>query len=66
MAMRALARAFGDERRLARAQRLSRRLQRPFVKDGQLERLPGLASWLRTRDLPSLPEQTFREWWQSR
>jgi L-lactate dehydrogenase complex protein LldF len=66
MAMRALARAFGDERRLARAERLGRTLQRPFVEDGPLQRLPGLAAWLRTRDLPSLPPQTFREWWQSR
>ena len=66
MAMRALARVFGDERRLARAHRLGRTLQRPFVVDGRLERLPGLGAWLRTRDLPSLPAQTFREWWQSR
>jgi L-lactate dehydrogenase complex protein LldF len=66
LAMRALARIFASERRLARAQRLGRVLQRPFVDEGRIERLPGLGAWMRTRDIRSLPEQTFREWWRSR
>jgi L-lactate dehydrogenase complex protein LldF len=65
-AMRALARVFSDERRLRRAQALGRALQRPFVEDGQIRRLPGLGPWLRTRDLRSVPPQSFREWWQTR
>jgi L-lactate dehydrogenase complex protein LldF len=65
VAMRALAWAFADERRFERAQRLARKGQRPFAHDGRIERLPGLAAWTRTRDLPAVPKQTFREWWRS-
>jgi L-lactate dehydrogenase complex protein LldF len=65
LAMRALAWAFRDERRLERAQRLVRKGQRPFVRAGRVERLPGLGAWTRTRDFPVVPEQSFREWWRS-
>jgi L-lactate dehydrogenase complex protein LldF len=63
-AMRALAQAFAGERRLRSAQALGRAIQRPFVEDGRIERLPGLAAWMRTRDLRSLPAQSFRDWWR--
>ena len=66
LALRALAWAFADERRLARAVRLARAAQRPFVRGGRIERLPGLGGWTRTRDLRALPAQSFREWWRSR
>jgi L-lactate dehydrogenase complex protein LldF len=66
MAMRALARIFLHERRYRRGQRLARDLQGPFVEDGRINWLPGLAAWTRTRDLPSLPPRTFREWWRAR
>jgi L-lactate dehydrogenase complex protein LldF len=65
--MRRLARAFADGGRYERAQRLARRLQRPFVRDGWVQRFPGpLEGWGSSRDLPALPEQTFREWWEDR
>jgi L-lactate dehydrogenase complex protein LldF len=65
--MRRLARAFADGGRYERAQRLARRLQRPFVRDGWVQRFPGpLQGWGSSRDLPALPEQTFREWWEDR
>jgi L-lactate dehydrogenase complex protein LldF len=57
-AMQALARVFGSVRRYERAQRVARKLQ------GPARRLPGpLAAWLATRELPRIPEETFREWW---
>jgi L-lactate dehydrogenase complex protein LldF len=57
-AMRALAGVFGSTRRYERAQRVARRFQ------GPARRLPGpLASWLATRELPRVPDETFREWW---
>src|SRR5262249_7288592 len=57
-AMRALARVFGSERLYERAQRLAR-LGRPVAAH-----VPGpLARWTKTRDLPPVASETFREWW---
>ena len=58
-AMRTLARIFGDARRYERAQRLARR-------GGGLARLPvgPLAPWTRTREMPPVAPETFREWWR--
>ncbi|MEV5744727.1 lactate utilization protein B [Microbispora rosea] len=45
--------------RLARLQRVAGRLRRLTPR-----RLPGpLAGWTDTRDLPEMPEESFREWW---
>ena len=57
--MRTLARIFGDARRYERAQRLARR-------GGGLARLPvgPLAPWTRTREMPPVAPETFREWWR--
>ena len=43
-------------------------LQRPVARNGWITRFPPgpLAAWGRARDLPALPAQTFREWWESR
>jgi L-lactate dehydrogenase complex protein LldF len=62
------ARAFATREGYERAQRLARRLQRPLTRDGWMSRFPPgpLAAWGRSRDLPALPAQTFREWWESR
>jgi L-lactate dehydrogenase complex protein LldF len=57
-AMRALARVFARPRLYERALRLAR------VADWPARRVPGpLAQWTRTRDLPPVAKETFREWW---
>ncbi|MFI6504556.1 lactate utilization protein B [Nonomuraea typhae] len=49
-----------DAVRLAKAQRLATRFRR--LVPG---RLPGpLSAWTDTRDLPDIPEESFREWWE--
>ena len=66
-ALRALGRAFSSRERYERAQRTARALQRPLVKDGRFRWLPGpLAGWGRSRTLPGVAPQTFREWWEER
>ena len=54
--------------RYERAQRLARLLQKPLAHDGWIGRFPPgpLRAWGRSRDLPAVPGQTFREWWRSR
>lgn len=75
-AMRLLAYTFADRKRYERAQRLARLGQRPFVHgrgksgpnaQGSITSLPGLLSgWTALRDLRPVPQQSFREWWQTR
>ena len=65
-AMRALAWTFGGERRYRRAQQLGRAGSRPFTRGGLIQRMPGLGAWTDTRDLPPMPRQTFRDWWDER
>jgi len=63
-AMRALGRMLSSRRRYERAQRVAR-LGRGGK--GIAARLPGpLHDWTRARELPSVPRQTFREWWRAR
>ncbi len=46
------------------AARLGRGLQRPFVREGRLRRLPlFFEPWTRTRDLPAVASRTFSERW---
>jgi L-lactate dehydrogenase complex protein LldF len=66
LAMRLLAWVFRSQRRFALAQRLGRLGGRPFVRDGRIASLPALGQWTRTRDLPPVAKQTFRDWWASR
>jgi len=36
-------------------------------KDGWIRKLPSLgARWTLSRDLPAMPDQTFRQWWTER
>jgi L-lactate dehydrogenase complex protein LldF len=58
IAMRSLARIFGNVRLYEWAQRLGR------AGEGPARRVPGpLAKWTKTRDLKPMPKETFREWW---
>jgi L-lactate dehydrogenase complex protein LldF len=59
LAMEAIGRVFGSQRRYERAQKLTRLGRGPIAKAA----LPG---WSAMRDLPEMPAQTFREWWRSR
>ena len=66
-ALRALGRSFASSERYERAQRTARALQRPLVRAGRLRWFPGpLAGWGRSRTLPGIAPQTFREWWETR
>jgi L-lactate dehydrogenase complex protein LldF len=57
--MRALARVFGSVRLYERSQRFAR------AGDRAVRSAPGpLAQWTRTRELPPVAKETFREWWQ--
>jgi L-lactate dehydrogenase complex protein LldF len=58
IAMRSLARIFGNARLYEWAQRLGR------AGEGTARHVPGpLAKWTKTRDLKPMPKETFREWW---
>jgi L-lactate dehydrogenase complex protein LldF len=59
LAMGAAAKVFGSRASFERAQRLSR------LGRGPLGKLP-VPGWSAMRDLPEVPEQTFREWWRRR
>jgi L-lactate dehydrogenase complex protein LldF len=66
--MRAANYAFGSSGRFRLAQWFGRLGLRPFTaKDGWIRKLPNLgARWTLSRDLPGMPEQTFRQWWAER
>jgi L-lactate dehydrogenase complex protein LldF len=59
-AMRALGGAFGGPRRF----RFAQALRQACAVDGRISRLPGLGGWTKSRDLPLVPDETFREWWR--
>jgi L-lactate dehydrogenase complex protein LldF len=59
--MRALAWTFANPRRYRAGQRLARRGR------GALRHLPGpLSGWTASRELPEVPDQSFRDWWTTR
>jgi L-lactate dehydrogenase complex protein LldF len=65
--MSSLARAFAKRRSYERLQRTARLAQRPLVRDGVIRSALGpLSAWTSSRDLPAVPDQTFREWWRVR
>ncbi|MFI6296958.1 lactate utilization protein B [Nonomuraea sp. NPDC050790] len=58
--MKAAGWVLNNEVRLAKAQRLATRFRKLVPK-----RLPGpLSAWTDTRDLPDIPEESFRDWWE--
>lgn len=60
--------AFASAARFRFAQRFGRFGLRFFTdKDGWVRKLPNLgARWTLSRDLPGMPDQTFRQWWAER
>ncbi len=64
VAMAAAAYVMSDADRFARAGRAAR-LGRPLVRRGRLRVPvpPPLSGWTASRDVPSPPAETFREWW---
>ena len=64
LAMSALARVFASRARYERAQRLARGGNGPLSHLGG--RAPGLTGWTTMRELPEIPEQSFRDWWRER
>ncbi len=66
-ALRILGHVLASERALGHAQRFGRLLQRPLVRGERFRRFPGpLAGWGRSRELPGVARETFREWWAKR
>jgi L-lactate dehydrogenase complex protein LldF len=60
-AMTVIGRVFRNPRAYRLGQRVARALRAPA------QVLPGpLRAWRRSRELPELPRETFRDWWQSR
>jgi L-lactate dehydrogenase complex protein LldF len=67
IAMKAAAFSLSTSSRFTVVQKLVRIGQRPFERYGILHNLPGLlAGWTAVRDLPAIPEESFREWWRRR
>jgi L-lactate dehydrogenase complex protein LldF len=61
VAMDSIGLVFRSRDRYERAQRMAR------AGNGPLRHLPGpLAGWTAMRELPEVPEQSFREWWAQR
>jgi L-lactate dehydrogenase complex protein LldF len=67
LAMQGAAAAFKSQSRYEAAQRLAQMGQTFFVKNDQLENLPGMAGgWTKFRDLREIPKKSFRDWWKDR
>lgn len=67
LAFKTLAKVFSNRGAYEQAQKLGKVGQWPLQHDGYINWLPGmLGGWTATRDMPALPQQTFREWWEAR
>ncbi len=65
MSFKALAKLFESRVAYEQAQKLAKVGQLPLVRGGYIEWLPGmLGGWTAMRDMPAVPKQTFREWWE--
>jgi L-lactate dehydrogenase complex protein LldF len=58
-AMGAMARVFASRRTYEAAQRMAKLCRGPLAS-------AALRPWTRSRELPAVPDQTFRDWWRSR
>ncbi len=62
--MRGLARVFRSTALYSLGLRWARRVQKRIAQGGWVSRIPGYGSgWTHSRDLPALPQESFREWW---
>ena len=67
VAFKALANVFASRVAYEQAQQLAKVGQLPLQRDGYITWLPGmLGGWTAMRDIPAVPQQTFREWWRER
>lgn len=64
-AFRAL-RAMMQPQRVAHADRVTGLAARVVSRSGRVAGVPVLPSWTTTRDVPDLPDQSFRSWWAAR
>ncbi len=67
LVMRVLARIFANRARYEQAQKLALTGQLPLKHGDVIEWLPGeLGNWTVGRDIPVVPDQSFRAWWRER
>jgi len=67
VAFKTLAKVFASRVAYEQAQKVGKVGQWPLAEEGYITWLPGLLSgWTAMRDMPALPQQTFREWWEAR
>ncbi len=66
--MKFLGAVFRSEKRFRAAQQFARVAEKPLVnREGWIGWLPGiLGGWTQSRDLHSMPRQSFREWFEAR
>lgn len=67
IAFKTLAKIFASRVAYERAQQLGKVGQWPLQEAGYITWLPGLlGGWTAMRDMPALPQQSFRQWWEER
>ena len=67
VAFKTLAKVFASRVAYEQAQKVGKVGQWPLAEDGFITWLPGLLSgWTAMRDMPAMPQQTFRQWWEER
>lgn len=67
VAFKTLAKIFASRVAYEQAQQLGKVGQWPLQEAGYITWLPGLlGGWTAMRDMPALPQQSFRQWWEER
>ena len=67
VAFKTLAKVFTNRVAYEQAQHLGKVGQWPLQQGDYINWLPGiLGGWTATRDMPAIPQQTFRAWWEAR